>query len=265
MTNTRELYFGVSEIIKEFETVMRHEIDFDVVTIVGEGEPTLYSGLGDLILEIKSRTDKPVAVITNGALMGNEDVEHDLLKSDIVLPSIDAVNEMMFKKINRPHHDLVFDDMINGLIGFSKKFTGQLWIESMLIKGINDDIGSLMQLKEIFEKIRYDRLYLNTPVRPPAEPDVEPVPHETMETAVNILGGISIDLLVSEGFHSDIEDSKEAILSIIKRHPMNQYEVENFLGSRGCHDIDAIMKDLREDPDVIIKKYKGYETYVVKI
>ncbi|MCD4712467.1 MAG: radical SAM protein [Clostridiales bacterium] len=265
MINKREMFFEVSEIIKELELMLNSKVEFDVITIVGEGEPTLYAGLGKLIEEIKSRTDKPVAVITNGALMGQADVQRDLLGADIVLPSLDAVNATMFKKINRPHKDLIFEDVADGLIDFSKLFRGQLWMEIMLIKGLNDDVETLMQLKEILGRIQYDRLYLNTPVRPPAESDVEPVPHDVMERAVDVLHGISIDLLASEGFHSEIEDPEDAILSIIKRHPMNQHELESFLISRGCINIDTIMVELKENPNVIVKKYKGYETYGLKI
>lgn len=265
MINKREMFFEVSEIIMELEMVLQSKIEFDVITIVGEGEPTLYLGLGELISEIKSRTDKPVAVITNGALIGQADVKRDLLSADIVLPSLDAVDEAMYKKINRPHNDLVFDEVIEGMVEFSYLFDGQLWIEIMLIEGLNDDVGTLMQFNKILGRIRYDRLYLNTPVRPPAESDVEPVSHEIMERAVDVLHGISIDLLASEGFHSEIEDPIDAIISIIKRHPMNQYELENFLVSRGYSDSKAIIVELRNSPNVIVKKYKGYETFVLKI
>ncbi len=67
---------------------------------VGEGEPTLYSELGELIDEIHKRTDKPVVVITNGALLSDLLVQFELLKSDIVLPFLNAVDEESFKRIN---------------------------------------------------------------------------------------------------------------------------------------------------------------------
>ena len=120
MTNTREMFFEVSDIILELELVLQSSVDFDVITIVGEGEPTLYAGLGELINEIKSRTDKPVAVITNGSLMGQDDVQRDLLRADIVLPSLDAPNEAIYKKINRPYYSLIYDEFVDGLVEFSK-------------------------------------------------------------------------------------------------------------------------------------------------
>ncbi len=91
----------------------------------------------------------------------------------------------------------------------------------MFMKGINDSEKDILKYKEILKGINYRRLYINTPVRPPAEDNVQEVDKKTIENAVNILGGISIDLLSSQGFSSDIIDQKEAVISIIKRHPMN--------------------------------------------
>lgn len=261
MTNTRQMFFSVEDIMVEFEEVLREKIHFDVVTIVGEGEPTLYLGLGELIDEIKKRTDKPVAVITNGALLYDTQLQSELGKADIVLPTMDAYDEESLKRINRPHGSLKFEDIKRGLEEFSEKYQGQLWIEIMLIKDVNDDDESLGKYAEMLKRIKYEKLYLNTPVRPPAESDVSIVDHEKMDHAAELLGGISIDLLSSEGFHSEIEDDHAAILSIIKRHPMNQFEIEGFLASRGRSDIDAFLDGLRRDDKVEVINYKGYDTY----
>ena len=98
-------------------------------------------------------------------------------------------------------------------------------------------------------------------IRPPAEPDVRAVSPERMDAAVRMLGGTPIDLLESEGFHSEITDDYEAIRAIIKRHPMNQYEIEGFLKTRECMDMLDIIKRLRETRDVEVISYKGYDTF----
>ena len=264
MTNTRLMFFTVKEMIDEFDEVLKNDFHFDVVTIVGEGEPTLSLGLGELISEIQKRTVKPVAVITNGALLYDANLRAELYQADIVLPTLDAFDDESFKKINRPHGTIDFKMINDGLEIFSHEYKGQLWIELMLIEGINDDDESLKKYVEALSKHRYDRLYINTPVRPPSEPYVKAVNHEKMNHAVEILGGISIDLLDSKGFHSEIEDHYEAIMSIIKRHPMNQFEIEGFLKSRDCNNIDAILDDLKKDNQVAAVNYKGYDTYRLK-
>lgn len=264
MTNKREDYFNYKDIVKEFKTYLEDDIDFDVVTIVGEGEPLLYSKLGCLINKIKSLTDKPVAVITNGALMSDSKVREELKNADIVLPSLDACDEEMFKKINRAHGSIKFDDVVKGLRTFSKEYTGQLWIETMIVKDINDNKDFLLKFKEILNTINYHRLYINSPVRPPAEDFVKQPSKEFINEAVSTLGGISIDELVSEGFYSKIEDDYEAILSIIKRHPMNQFEIKYFIEKRGNTDIKEFFKRLDNDDDIEVVNYKNYNTYRLK-
>jgi wyosine [tRNA(Phe)-imidazoG37] synthetase (radical SAM superfamily) len=264
MTNTRKMFFQLKDIIEEFEEVLREKTFFDVVTIVGEGEPTLYLGLGKLIDEIRKRTDKPVAVITNGALLYDRQVQAELSRADIVLPTLDAYDEKSFKRINRPHGSLKFESVHRGLEDFSQNYKGQLWIEIMLLKEINDDDGSLKKYAEMLQKIKFDKLYLNTLVRPPAEINVKAVDHDKMNYAVELLGGISIEQIESQGFHSEIKDDYAAILSIIKRHPMNQFEIEGFLKSRGCMAIERILKSLKQDDKVVVIHYKGYDAYRLK-
>ena len=264
MTNTRKMFFPVQKIMSEFDEVFKKGIFFDVVTIVGEGEPTLYLGLGELIDAIKQRTDKPVALITNGALLYDSDLRQEAAKADIVLPTLDAYDETSFRKINRPFGKISFESVNAGLIAFSEEYEGQLWLEIMLMAGINDDDDSLSKYEQALKKIKYDRLYLNTPVRPPAEAGVESISCEAMNKAAARLGGISIDLLVSQGFHSEIEDDYEAILSIIKRHPMNQFEIRSFLESRNSKRIDWIMEMLGRDENINVLNYRGINTYRLK-
>ena len=188
MIGDRREFFKLEEIIKEFKIYLKDSHKFDVITIVGEGEPTLYSKLGDLIKEIKNFTDKPVAVITNGALLHDSKVREELYEADIVLPSLDGYDQETAKKIDRPLAYIQFEDELNGLIKFSHEYKGQLWLEIMLIDGINCNKKSIASFKELLKIIKYDRLYLNTPVRPPAENYVKTVSKEDMEYAVNELG-----------------------------------------------------------------------------
>ncbi|MHC1720334.1 MAG: radical SAM protein [Clostridiaceae bacterium] len=264
MTNTRKMFFTVKEIMDEFNEFLKSSVEFDAVTIVGEGEPTLYLGIGELICEIKKRTNKPVAVITNGALFYDPELRAEICNADIVLPTLDAYDEESFKKINRPHGTIHFEQVRDGLRSFSKEYKGQLWIEVMLIEGINYDDESLAKYAEELKNLKYDRIYINTPVRPPAEIYVKAISHERMNRAIDILGGISIELLESKGFHSEIENDYEAIISIIKRHPMNQFEVEGFLKSRGCKGVDGILNKLKKDNKVTVLHYKGYDTFRLK-
>ena len=139
MTNKREMFYKVEDIIAELDRVLKNKVQFDVVSIVGSGEPTLYKGLGKLIEQIKLICNKPVVVITNGALLNDKVLQEELLNCDIILPTIDAYDEESFKIINRPHKKIIFNNIINGIIEFSKKFKGEIWLEIMFMENINDD------------------------------------------------------------------------------------------------------------------------------
>lgn len=259
MTATPQAFYPVEEILDEFVRALGG-IEYDVVTIVGEGEPTLYRGLGQLIEGVKALTDKPVAVITNGALLTDPAVAAALMEADIVLPSLDAYDEASFKRIDRPVGSIRFEAVQDALRWFTRAYPGELWLEIMLVAGMNDSDEALSAFQAILRQLRYDRLYINAPVRPPAEQNVEAPSKERMARAVELLSGVSIDMLTDGAFDSEIADDFEATLSIIRRHPMNQHEIESFIRGRGG-DPAAILARLAADPAIEAVAYKGYTTY----
>lgn len=261
MKNQRSMFFDSAKIVKELSDYLKKNIHFDVITVVGEGEPTLYAGLGTLIKSIKCLTNKPIVVITNSSLLYDSSVRNDLAEADIVMPSLDCFDEESFRKINRPFGNLNFEEVFEGLVGFSHEYKGNLWLEVMLVAGFNDSKEDIERLKVFINKIKYDKLYINTPIRPPAETYAKQVSGEVIEYAIKILGGISIDKLVSTGFFSDITDDYQAVLSIIKRHPMNQYELSSFLEGRNAKTAKNVIERLNNDKAVEKINYKNYITY----
>ncbi len=263
MTDKRKNFFPVEDILNELKCAIEKGTAFDVVSIVGEGEPTLYSRLGELITGIKMLTDKPVAVITNGALLTDEQVRDELMNADIVLPSLDAYDAASFKIIDRPHGSLSYDEIFQGLVTFSKEYKGRLWLEIMLVEGINTTDEALFALADLAAQVSHERLYINTPVRPPAESFAIAANEEVIKKASKLMDGISIDLLTSGSFVSSETDSFEAVLSIARRHPMNRFEIESFLSARGEEAADSIFTRLAADPRVTVLNYKGIMTYRV--
>jgi wyosine [tRNA(Phe)-imidazoG37] synthetase (radical SAM superfamily) len=159
------------------------------ITLAGFGEPTLNSDLGQVIEKIKLITRIPIAVITNSSLLSNAAVRQALLSVDLVVPSLDAVNQEIFEKIDRPAAGISVKEIIEGMHSFKKEYKGKIWLEVMLIKGINDGVEHIRKLKEVIELIQPDKIQLNSPVRKPAEPDVLPVGADQLEIIKGILGG----------------------------------------------------------------------------
>lgn len=261
MTNERQEYVPVEKILEEFRVFLQRDHAYDVVTLVGEGEPSLALNLGQLITALQELTDKPIAVITNSALLSEEEVRTALMPADIVLPSLDAYDEESFRKVNRPYGRIKFPEVFAGLRLFSQEYQGQLWVELMLVNGLNDDQYALLQLKELIDRLKYDRLYLNIPVRAPAESWVTPPSPEVVQKAARLFGAMTIDALAEGSFYSEIKDDYEAVKSIIARHPLNQHEIEGFLTSRHCPDAASVWLRLRQNKDVEVVSYKGYDTY----
>lgn len=139
----------------------------DCISISGSGEPTLHKGLDRIIKIIKKTTHHryPVCVITNASLLYRKKIREELLFADIVIPSLDAARETTFKRINKPHHKLTLKKVIEGLVKFRQQYKGNLWLEIMLIKNINDTEEEGFLFKKIIDKINPDKVQINLSTR----------------------------------------------------------------------------------------------------
>jgi len=226
-TNKRTNFFPKEDIIFEIrEAIKQYENEIDYITFVGSGEPTLYKDIEELILITKKLSKKPVCVITNGALLYDPDVRNALMLADVVLPSLDAGDEKLFIKINRPHPSIKYDDVIQGFIEFRKNYKGKFWIEIMIMKGINDSRNELIKLKEKIDLLMPDRIDINVPIRPPAENWVK-IPDKNITALLNEVFGEYTDIHYPEmgKFYLYSSDFENEFLSIIERHPMRQDQI----------------------------------------
>ena len=233
MCLSRSEFFPVDQIISELADALedRTPREIDWITIVGSGEPTLHTGIGQLIRRIKAMTDLPLAVITNGSLLHLPKVRDDLLPADAVLPSLDAGSVDLYRRINRPPKTLTFDSLIEGLVALRKSYPGKLWIEVMLIKDINDTPQALADLASVLRRIAPDEVQLALPSRPPAEPWVEPSSDEGLRRAEQVLGDLVHIASPTEPMSDSIrcDNIAEAVASIITRHPMRETELASIL------------------------------------
>ncbi len=248
MINVRREYIPRHTIISQLEQALAaHAPDeIDWITFVGSGEPTLHSGLGWLIRATKSRTNRRVAVITNGSLLYKPEVRRELSAADAVLPTLDAGTPELYHKINRPWPKLLFEQLIDGLITFRREYAGQLWIEVMLIKDLNDSEEALYSIAAVLQPIRPDQVHINLPIRPPAEPWVQPADEVGVERALRILGTVAQVVRPAGGAIdlSGSEDLRAAILSVITRHPLCEADLQQTLGHWSASQIKAVLADL---------------------
>jgi len=174
-TVRRGSWFPPDEILAQIKEAVGSGQRIDVITFSGSGEPTLCRDIGRLIRAIKTMTRIPVAVLTNATLLTRKAVRRELAAADIVVPSLDAVPAPVFRRVNRPHASLDNRKIIDGLVRFRKDFPGELRLEIMLVKGVNDSAAHIRALKAAVARIDPDRIELNTVVRPPADRSARPL------------------------------------------------------------------------------------------
>ncbi len=229
LSNQRSEFFPRQAILEEIEQALQacSPGKIDWVTFVGSGETTLHSGLGWLIRQTKQITALPVAVITNGALLYLPEVRRDLMAADVVLPTLDAGNASLYRRINRPWPRLTFDRQVSGLMAFRREFPGRLWVELMLVDGLNDSPGALSELAAVLKPIHPEQVQINLPTRPPAETWVQPAARQSILLAKEILGEVARIIPPQGGYFSlgNPADIQEAILNVITRHPMREEEL----------------------------------------
>lgn len=253
-TTRRKAYFSVEDILTQVAQALRSGRRIDYLTFSGSGEPTLNKNLGILIRGIKKMTTIPVAVLTNGTLLIRKDVRQELLAADLVVPSLDAAWPEMFQEVNRPHPSLKASGLVWGLMKFHKEFQGRLWLEIMLVKGINDSPAHLQALKEVFEAIRPDRVQLNTVVRPPAECQAAPLSLDDLKRIKNVFGDIA-EIAVPFDDKSQAKGGGslgEAIVIMLERRPLTADDISLALGRHR----DEVLKTL----DALNKKNRIRET-----
>ncbi|HID57052.1 TPA: radical SAM protein [Candidatus Poribacteria bacterium] len=259
-TIERKVYIEPEPILQAVKEAMRRGPKPDYVTFSGSGEPTLNSALGEMIRGIKRITEIPVAVITNGSLLWMEEVRRDLSEADLIMPSLDAASEGVFRRINRPASGLEIERIIEGLRRFCEEFDGEIWLEIMLVEGVNTSAEELERLREIALSLKLDRIQLNTVVRPPAERWVRVVPEARMEEIRRLFGPRAEVIASYSGRAPKIYGAVEAnILNMLRRRPCTVGEISDSLGIPIGEVADRLKSMLRRE--IVQKIEHGGKTY----
>jgi wyosine [tRNA(Phe)-imidazoG37] synthetase (radical SAM superfamily) len=229
-TVERKEWVPLEAVLEELEQKLSTQPDY--ITLSGSGEPTLFSRIDELIDRIKALTDIPVAVLTNGSLLWQEDVRRQLLQADLVIPSLDAGNESLFRLVNRPHDSISFAKMLEGLIAMRGEFAGQYWLEVFVLAGYSDLQAELARLRECVDRIRPDRVQLNTVIRPPAENHAVGLSRERLAEIARLFDPPAEVIADHSRIHSPAEScaGQKEILELLRRRPCSPDEIAAGLG-----------------------------------
>jgi wyosine [tRNA(Phe)-imidazoG37] synthetase (radical SAM superfamily) len=244
---TRKKFFEVEEVVKEIVDTIQFAEKVDFVTFSGSGEPTLNENLGAMIKEVKKSVNTPIAVITNSSSLGIEEVRNDLFNADVVLPSLDAASDEVFKSINRPQANLELTSIIEGIKSLKKDYKGRIWLEIMLIKGVNDTPDELQKLRFILNDLKVDKIHLNTVTRPPSEKNAGPLNRKELEK-IKIFFGDNCEIVSSfekNGVHKEQEGWARTLVDILKRRSLTIQDIIRITGTssfRIHEELDAMEK-----------------------
>lgn len=231
-TIQRKEWVPVKSILQELEKKL--DVRPDYITLSGSGEPTLFRPIDRLIDGIRRLTDLPVAVLTNGSLLHDEGLRRELRLADLVIPSLDAGTNDTFQLVNRPHRGLSFEHMLAGLIAFRRHYRGAYWLEVFLLGGYTASERELREIRRCVERIRPDRVQLNTVTRPPAEGYAVAVPQARLE---EIAAAFPVGTEVIAAFRGVPGSEsgvprREEILQLLCRRPCS---IDDLAGGLGMH------------------------------
>lgn len=259
VTNVRLDYLPHADILSEIKLALDKypPTTLDWVSFVGSGEPTLNCHLGWLIRETKKLTPTPIAVVTNGSLLYLPEVREELMAADAVLPTVAAGSAEMFRTLHRPHPSSTFERHIEGIKAFRADYTGKLWIEVMLVQGVNDSVAALSDLAGVLAEIVPDGIQIVTPTRPPSEAWVVPSNPEAVLRATAMLEKVApilapMDVAYDFGHYID---PAVALVAIVRRHPLSDTQliaaIETWrAGKDGVQSAEAIRDRLLDNKQI---------------
>lgn len=231
-TVSRNEYVPFRKVLTEIDRKLQKGISIDYITLSGSGEPTLYSKLYPLIQNIKDKVTTPLAVLTNSSLLFNKDVQQALTHADLVIPSLDVADASTFRYVNRPHPDISFDRMIEGLVSFRNSYSKQLWLEILLILGVTGVPAYVEKLDSYVQKIKPDRIQLNTVTRPPSEDFAFRVPQDKMHKLAAMFGGNAEVIADFSHLHyqKTFSFTRQEVSSLLRRRPCSLDDISMGLG-----------------------------------
>lgn len=235
LTLDRKEYIKFEKVKDELTHYFNNNPDPDYITFSGSGEPTLNIFIGEILTFIKqNRPNIPIAVLTNGTLLYDKSVREAIINSDVVLPSLDAASEDVFRKINRPAHHLNIEKYIQGLIDFRNEFKGKIWLEILILPGYNDHKKELSELKKAIQKIKPDLIQLNTLDRPGTVQNLRGATREELQRVVDFWGLDNIRIIAASPERKNIlsyrTDTEAAIMETISRRPCTLDDLTKILG-----------------------------------
>jgi wyosine [tRNA(Phe)-imidazoG37] synthetase (radical SAM superfamily) len=255
-----EIFEETNEHLKQ----VREKGDYvDYLSFVPDGEPTLDARLGETIERLRT-LDVPIAVISNASLIWREDVRATLALADWVSLKVDALDDDLWRKINRPHPSLEHQAILGGMMQFARSYKGILATETMLVKDLNDSDQAATALASFLERLAPDRAYLSLPIRPPAVVGTRAPDEAAVNRFYQIVHRKIAHLELTGAYEGNAFGTtgnvREDLLAITSVHPMREEAIRAFLERNNAD--WSLIEQLISEGALMPTEYEGITFYV---
>lgn len=241
-TVSRQSFFIREDVMQDIRDAVRNNPHADFITIVGEGEPSLSADLGYILEQCREEFCLPRAVITNGSLLWQASLRQELQAADVVNITLSVCNEEQFRILHRPHKSLNLAQVWEGILRFSREYTGRLWVEVMLVDGVNTDRTDMEILSKRIRMLQPDRIFVMVPHRPPAVCTVRIPSADTILDALSIFGAEDVSRQEEGGFGvQQYPDAETSLLEICRRHPLRLEQARKIETTFGAGTLDSLL------------------------
>ena len=261
--DTEEIYRKVCSKLEEAE---KKGEKVDYLSFVPDGEPVLDFQIGKTIKRLKPLGIK-VAVITNASLIGDEKVREDLSHADWISLKMDTIDHKTWKKMNRPHKMILYDEILKGARLFADNFGGRLVTETMLVKDVNDEKDHISRLSSYIASLHPDTAYLSIPTRPPhvtsvSKPDREII-IQSYQVYKKSIGNVELLTGYEGNTFASTGDLREDILNITAVHPMRKEALEQILQENSG--TWSMIESLLKAKSLVTVNYEKHQYYLRNI
>lgn len=266
LTQERKSYVPTEEVIAELDNYLSLDPKLDYITFGGSGEPTLHSGLGRIISHLKKNyPERKLALLTNSTFFHLPDVRKEVLPCDLILPSLDAVSEDVFRKINKPAVEVDCAELIEGLVKLSEEFEGQMWLEVFIVPQINDTAEELEKFKEAITRINPTRVQLNSLDRPGTCSWLTPASPQELSAVAARFQPLPVEIISRNLPQTPLEalsDKESVLLSLLKRRPSTVEDLSVTTGTT-INNVVKMISDLKSRIGIEEKEVDGRVYYCV--
>ena len=254
------------EILADLDAALADGERPDVITLAGSGEPTLYRELDAVVKGIKVRTDTPLLLLTNGSLLWDPVVREAVRGVDLLEPSLDAADEVTWRRINRPRSDHSFERMVEGIRDAARVHPGRCRVEVMLLRSLNDAPEQLEAFAALMATIPKEGVDINSPVRPVPEADVFPCDLTTLERARQMFGEGAEIIAKRQGPEATRvhrgAPARDAVLASLGRRPQTLADLAAGLAIEPS-EVVKVLEALAEGGEVVVERRGGEVYYLV--